>query len=344
MGHHAQFSVVFRTTGGPEIGFGHLRRSLTLATHLTEEGAQVKFVLASTHGEDVLTAAGFSVTVEAAPDRLGQTFALLERVPSPRVCVLDDPYVFPDELAPLRERAPLACLDDTCERLLPADLLVNGSAGAEELPYRKVSTTRYLLGPQYVLLRKEFASEPDRLRVSKEVRRVLVLTGGGEVGTLPKAIALAVIRVLPRTTVDVVRGPFATQLDFAGVHADRVHLHQCPDDVRSLMLRADLAVSGVGQTAYELAATATPALGLRLAADQAVNARGLARAGVLWDLGAVHESGFYERLAEALLQIAGDEQARHAMAVVGRQLVDGRGAERVAAELRSLALSDLCRV
>jgi len=44
-----------------------------------------------------------------------------------------------------------------------------------------------------------------------------------------------------------------------------------PQDVAPLMLAADMAVCGGGQTTSELAATGTPAIAIRLAENQTLN-------------------------------------------------------------------------
>ena len=331
-------SVIVRVAGGPGVGFGHLRRSWTLAGRLIQDGITVHFVAATADGAGILEEAGFSVTVEEHPQSLRCTLDLLSHTPSPRLCLVDDPDMPAVDLAELSACAPVVCIDDTGEREMPVDLAVNGSAGAEALFYRGRSDTRYLLGPKYILLREEFACEQTRPPASPEVRRVLILTGGGRVSALLQEIAAVVKEILPRAAVDVVAGPFGGAVSSPEALVGCVTWHCSPQDVRALMLSADLAVSAGGQTLYELAATATPALGIRVAANQALNLRGLARAGCLRDLGAPEEPDFRARLAGALADLAGDVKAREVMGHKGRNLVDGRGVERVAARLERLLL------
>ena len=330
--------VVFRVAGGPYIGFGHLRRCWTLASLLREQAVDVQFVAASPEAGAILTGAGFAVNIEAHPDSLDQTFRALRKAPPPMVCVVDDPYVPTAGLLAVRQYAPALCIDDTCERFFPVDLVVNGSVGAETLPYHGEPDTRYLLGPSYILLRRSFARDPNRSAPPKAIHRVLVLMGGGETETLTQEIVMVITGLLPDVFVDVVSGPFGTLPAFDGPRYRHVTVHRAPDDLRSFMLDADLAVSGGGQTAYELAATATPTLGIRLARNQAINLRGLAEAGALKDLGSPDDSGFDRRLADALLNLVHDRGARQMMGTSGRRLVDGRGAERVVTYLKALAL------
>ncbi len=332
---NAPSAVIARVAGGPRTGFGHLRRSWTLASRLVQDAVAVHFVCATPDGAGILAEAGFPVTVEDHPRSLARTLDLLRRPPAPRLCLVDDPDLPAAALSDLSACAPLVCVDDTGEREMPVDLAVNGSAGAQHLVYRGLPWTEYLLGPDYILLRREFTGVPKRLPTALDIRRVLVLTGGGGTGTLSRQIAEVVAEVLPRAVVDVVTGPFADSQP-EGEPSDRMTWYRSPQDIRSLMLAADLAVSAGGQTLYELAAAATPTLGVRVTANQSLNLKGLSEAGCLRDIGSPEAPQFRTRLAGTLEELAGDAKTREAMGNRGRRLVDGKGVERVAARIQSL--------
>ncbi len=331
-------SVVFRVAGDPRVGYGHVRRSWTLAARLRDEGFAIHMVTTSQEAASALTEAGFRVTIETSPNRMEQLLGTLRHLGSPMVCIVDDPTFSEDGLAEANRRAPVLCLDDTCERAVPVDVVVNGSAGAETLSYRGRSTTRYLLGPAYILLRSEFAQEPRRAEASETLQRVLLLTGGSGDGGVLSEIVPVIHEVLPQAYLDVVIGPFGAVPALNPSLTAQVRFHQNPENMRSLMLQADIAISGGGQTVYELAATATPTLGIQLAENQAINLRGLAAAGALRHLGAPDENGLTQRLASTLVELAQDPEARAAMGTNGRRVVDGRGTQRVAAAVRTLAL------
>jgi UDP-2,4-diacetamido-2,4,6-trideoxy-beta-L-altropyranose hydrolase len=331
----ARLVVVFRVAGGPRLGFGHVRRCWTLALELAGE-ADLRFVTTTPEAAAALGAAGFDASAEASP---GDT-ALLERalasVPGSVVAVVDDPELSGDGIVQLRRLAPVAAIDDACTRALPADLVINGSAGAADLPYRGAQDTRYLLGPEYIILRRDFALEPFRRRVGAEVRRVLVLGGGGAtVNAVVDETVLAVRGTVPGAEIDVIVGPFASRPVITSDAS--VTVLRNPSNIRRLMLAADLAVTGGGQTAYELAASATPAIGVRLAENQHVNLSGLAAAGVLVDVGVPDEPTFRARLTDTMRRLVADPEYRARMGQAGRRLVDGRGAGRVATEIAALA-------
>lgn len=328
----ASFSAVVRATGGGRLGFGHLRRCWTLADAVVALGGAVRFVTTDAAAAVALAPSRYAVTLEPAPDALAETRRLASTTGA-GVIVVDDPHLEGDDLGSLRALAPVACFDDTAERVLPVDLVVNGAAGAEALVYRGAGRAVTLLGPRFMVLRPEFAGVPAR-PTRDRIGRVLVMLGGGEAGDLAATLVGAILHALAEVSIDVVAGPFTTLPSFAH---PRVTVHRVPSDVRALMTAADVAVTAGGQTCYELAACGTPAVGLQVADNQAPNLEGLARAGVLWNLGRSGDARLEDRVVAALRALDTDVAARQAMAASGRRLVDGRGAVRVADELAALA-------
>jgi UDP-2,4-diacetamido-2,4,6-trideoxy-beta-L-altropyranose hydrolase len=93
-------------------------------------------------------------------------------------------------------------------------------------------------------------------------------------------------------------------------------------------------VAAAGSTALELCFMGIPAVLLSTAPNQRPVAAGLAA------LGAAHDAGPWEHvtpgaLASTLQSLASNTHERERLSVRGRALVDGMGAVRVAARLRS---------
>jgi spore coat polysaccharide biosynthesis predicted glycosyltransferase SpsG len=99
-----------------------------------------------------------------------------------------------------------------------------------------------------------------------------------------------------------------------------------------LMAWADLAVSGGGSTCWELAFMGLPALVLILADNQRAVAEGLDEAGIVVNLG-WHNNLNATDITQAVLSLAGETDARTEMSQRGRQLIDGRGNDRVVSKL-----------
>jgi UDP-2,4-diacetamido-2,4,6-trideoxy-beta-L-altropyranose hydrolase len=225
-------------------------------------------------------------------------------------------------------------IDDLGDRLLPVDLVINGSIHAMTLRYRVPSRTRLMLGPRYMLLREDFAREPQRT-VRERVERVLVTVGGSDPSSLTPRFVEWVRHALGPVEIDVVVGPLfplavAANVETMAQGDSSITVHRDPWDVSSLMFAADLTVCGGGQTTYELAATGTPALAIRLAENQTGNLTGLSAEGAIAWVGDLGDRDLRAKVVTALVALSSSPGRREAMSRSGRRLVDGRGAQRVA--------------
>jgi UDP-2,4-diacetamido-2,4,6-trideoxy-beta-L-altropyranose hydrolase len=332
--------VAFRTDAGSAVGLGHLSRCIALAGALQALGAESRVLLdGDQRAVELALAAGVEASAVARADDPGATVEWCRRLGASALVV--DSYGFlPDDLAALVAAGrPVVVFDDTANRELRVDLVINGGVGARQLPYRGGPQTRYLLGPSYLALRPEFAEAAPRT-IHDNVQRALVTIGGADPGRLTAALVRWAIAALGAITLDVVAGPLVD--DVASIRAavrsvpGRVALHESPKHLRDLMLTADLAITGGGHTLYELAATGTPMVAIRLAENQTPNIDAMRAAGVLAYAGDVHDAALGPVLGATLAALAVDPGQRAEMSRRGRALVDGRGAPRLARALLDL--------
>lgn len=326
--------VAFRTGGGRHVGLGHVRRCLSLAAALRAQGATSLFLLDGDPEVCGLAAAEGVDTVRLRPDHDLEDTVRRCRDLNVDAIVADSYALSPSYFRTLDDAARVvAVLDDLADRELPVTLVVNGAVGAETLRYRGGQQTKYLLGPRYLLLRPEFAASPAR-SVADRVRRVLITVGGSDPHGLTVRLMRWVADTLSSVKQDVVVGPLFENAEAvrkaAKAWPETVTLHDNPKDMRSLMLSADLALCGGGQTIYELAATGTPAIAVRTAENQTVNLKGLSAAGSLMWVGDASDAELEAKVMRELSPLAGDASRRIAMSRQGRVLVDGQGATRVA--------------
>lgn len=326
--------IGIRTEAGPDVGLGHMRRCLTLGRALGKLGARIAFAVNDYPGLlGLIRGEGFDAIVVKEPEDVQETVKWLKSLGAR--AVIADSYGFSvDYLRTLRDRAGfLAVIDDLAGRSLPADAIVNGTVNVTASRYGALPHTLFLLGPRHMLLREEFAQEPCRA-TRHQVERVLITVGGSNAQGLTERLIQWAWAALGPVILDIVIGPFfgdAPAIDAAAmIRPGCGILHVEPADVRALMLQADIAVTGGGQTTYELAAAGTPALGIRIAENQTMNLSGLAAAGSLDYVGDVSDCDLEVKVLEALRSLVNDEKRRAAMSAKGRALVDGRGAERVA--------------
>jgi UDP-2,4-diacetamido-2,4,6-trideoxy-beta-L-altropyranose hydrolase len=329
-------SVLFGASGGRQAGLGHVRRCLSLAGALRERGVECSFVA---HGDAGVAgwvgAAGFPATVVHSGLDLIGAVREAAAVRAASAIVIDSYEVPPAGLSTLLALSTaVVAIDDLADRALPVHLVVNGGVEASALNYRGLSDTQYLLGPAYALLRPEFADEPRRA-IADRAQRALVTVGGSDALGLLAQLVCWTRETLADAEIHAIVSPLSDGqlLESAAGTGGGLVVHRDPEDVRGLMLSADLAVCAGGQTAYELAATGTPAIAIQVAANQAGNLRGLEAAGAALWVGRAGERHLGQRVRDALHALAGDAAARTRMSQAGRRLIDGRGVERVAQAL-----------
>jgi RimJ/RimL family protein N-acetyltransferase len=115
-------------------------------------------------------------------------------------------------------------------------------------------------------------------------------------------------------------------------------LHAFVSDFYRLMTEADLFIGAGGGTSWERAALGLPTISIAVSNNQQANGEVMAAAGAHVFMGA-REQVSVEQLRLAIGFVADNQGLRQSMAARSRQLVDGRGAQRVAAALAGAVLS-----
>ena len=332
----ASGTVLMRCDGGAEIGFGHVRRCLSIARALRDrEGYGVRFAMKE---DDLATkdveAEGFPV--ERMPNGPKEIDWLLQLGAQyePVAAVLDvRTELSATSVMRLRGAGMIvATIDDASQRRLCADAAFYPPVPQVFGLNWRGTESEPLVGWEWVVLGHEsmppFSSKAGRARV-------IVSMGGSD----PQGLTLPVVRVLsgldPYFDVTVVVGPSADcalDQDVAKA-APRFTVVRSPNDLPRLMSEAHLGVISFGVTAYELAALGVPALYLCLTPDHATSASAFELAGMGASLGVGANETLIGQAVESMLA---DRERLKAMSAAGRLNIDGRGAHRIAERVRRL--------
>ncbi|TLM66170.1 MAG: UDP-2,4-diacetamido-2,4,6-trideoxy-beta-L-altropyranose hydrolase [Deltaproteobacteria bacterium] len=298
-GPRGNAKVLIRADASLEIGSGHVMRCLTLAGLLREEGAGVVFACRDLPGGmgDYLRAGGYDVALLPGreSDAAETAAALRTFFPDGADWAVVDHYgldaAWERQLRPHARR--LMAIDDLADRRHDCDLLLDQNYYAD-------GATRYAgllppacvtyLGPQYVLLREEFASARQRLRLRDgRIRRILLFFGGGDPGNLTgRMLAYLQGFVPPEVALDVVVGganPHKPEIAALCERIPGARFHCQVSNMAELMNNADLAIGAGGATTWERCVLGLPALTFVLADNQLRTTQDLAAIGVVRYLG-----------------------------------------------------------
>lgn len=329
------------TEGFAFTGYGHVARCLAIAKSFRNLGIEVTFIV---NGDENVRSQlhDFPLIASDWP----REYPALQRHLSVADFLLVDSYLAPknvyDDLA---ARVPMAIFIDDYNRLdYPAGIIVNGTVGAEAIPYDFKPRRLYLLGGDFVILRDAFKHLPRRSEISEEITRVLVTFGG----TDPLNVTPRVLRLLttffPTWEKTVVLGAAFSDVRTVESLADsrtKLLRNLTAGEMRDAMMTCDLAISAAGQTINELAATGLPSIVFKVAGNQTYNIAGWKKYGFIdayldataeWD---------DSQLCDALRSLASAE-VRRRMSLRGQEAMDGCGPDRLAKRvLRQFALEQL---
>jgi len=329
---------------GPRIGGGHVMRCLTLARALTARGAAVAFA-ANPMAQEVLTVFGardmatYAVSddvAEAARQAVGWARAF-----EADAVLLDHYQLSFEQEAALRDGRRLAVIDDLADRQRPADLIINPGYGRTPADYLGLAPDDavVLAGPEYALVRPEFAAHRDqalaRRREGGHLKHVLISLGLTDVEGITGRVVRALEPHLQGLVLDVVLGDQAPSLPALRERAKTdcgVRLHVDTHAMAELMSQADLAVGAGGSSTWERATLGLPTVTVMLADNQRPMAEAMARVGLTLavDAGA---ADFEAQLVAAVRRLIDDAALRRWLFEAPCHACDGLGAERVAEAL-----------
>ena len=339
----APIRVAIRADAGRQLGTGHYARASAVAQALSAPGGTEIMLVTGEEGA-ALVPAYFpaDVPVIALPpcgdDAAEAMEALRQKGWAPDVIYLDHYGAVAEwEKEAAEARAGLVVLDDL-DAARRADVIVRphgGSVGEAD--------SVVLRGPAYLPLSRHAASLAEEARPagSPQTPRLNVCFGGSD-PTGETAKALQALEDLSGIEADVVIGPGA-QVDPELIEAveqmPQISLHRAPsqEQLARLMATADMALGAGGVMLWERLCIGVPSLVICVAENQRPQIEEMRAAGAIRFIGD-HSNVTANSIVVAVRALADNQSARDALSRTGRALVDGRGALRLAAWIKALAL------
>lgn len=301
--------IAFRTDASLQIGTGHVMRCLTLAGVLRDNGAQCIFITKPHQGHlmDMINQLGHTLAVLDPPESvsrilndtahaawLGTTWTkdATQTLQAIGGRVIDwlvvDHYAldYRWERALRHEVRRVMVIDDLADRPHYCDLLLDQNLGRKHSDYEKLlgARTQTLIGPQYALLRPEFAQWRNYSlgrRKKPQLKNLLVTMGGVDKDNATGQVlsALQDCALPADLQITVVLGPHAPWLREVNAQATNMdwptHVLTGVSNMAQLMADSDLAIGAAGATAWERCAVGLPTLVLIIADNQMSGAKAL---------------------------------------------------------------------
>ena len=319
--------VFMLTEGGDRIGFGHIARCLSICQAFEADGIMPEFVVNGDASiDDVLKNSRYKRF-----NWLEHKKAVLASIKDSDIVVVDSYLADVDFYREVSDSVRIPVYIDDNKRIeYPKGVVVNGAVSAEMLRYPAGGDIIYLLGPDYIPLRKDFWNVPDR-KIREKIERIMITFGGDDAGNMTPSVLRLLSGRYPHVIKTVIIGRGYRNAEEIKAAADeRTELIYFPgaEGMKSVMIESDIAICAGGQTLYELARVGVPAVVVVVADNQLNNARGWQQAGFIKYAGLWEDGMLPDNICAALDQLE-DADRRKKMSQTGRALVDGKGAKRI---------------
>ena len=323
-------TVLIRTDGDHSLGMGHVYRSVSIADEIRRRRFRTVIVTKSRGLDRVIPKRHRIRRITGSPGSIRRAV----REEDPAVSVIDKLEVGTGELGILADGSPTVGIDYTGKN---KGLLGRGI----NMLYQRtgLSGRNSFSGFEYAVLNRKMARLAP-IRVSKDVRRVLVMQGGADTRCYIPAIIRALGDVPGSFTVGVVAGisfKCWRELDAAIAGSPHgVRTYHNAKNMGPIMSGSDMAVTAGGVSSLELCHLGVPSVIVCGEPFEAETASMLQRRGFGTSLG-FRRAPSRRGIAAAVEGLMKDHARRRSMNRAGRALVDGRGTERTVDRILEVA-------
>lgn len=317
------FKIVFQVEGNKKIGMGHMARCLALAHEIKRRiGCDILFLMKDS--DDVIK------------EVLKYGYKIEYRFPRGLVDIFitSVPNISQKYLAKVKERARLiVVIDDSARAQYAADIVVKCSLVPELSKFSQESKSRFLIGPDYIILNKEFQKlNLRKKKINPEVKSILITMGGSDINNLTPKIMKALDELTDIKKIVIV-GPAFEEKEKLKPN-EGYSLKHGVSNMAELMFSSDLAIVGGGVTLYELACVGTPGIVLCQTNYQLLEAKCFKKRGAIVNLG-LGKNLTKETIISTVKSLIKNKGKRKKMSSAGKKIVDGKGAGRVVDKILS---------
>jgi len=307
------------TEGLKNTGYGHITRCLSLYQAFEEKGIQPVIIAnCDDTGKNLAGNAKLSVY-----NWIEEKEKLLSTIAGGDVIVIDS-YLAPKEYytAISENTITPVYIDDYLRIDYPRGIIINGTIGAEKFPYKKNNDQIFLLGVDYIPIRKEFwdiETVPNQPEIN-----ILVIFGGYDSRNLTTSVLNELLNKYPSLIFNVVLG-HSSNPDIENIKNKNLNIyHQLnASEMLKLMLNCQIAISAAGQTTYELARVGLKTIGVGVAENQKYIIRGWIETGFFKEEIWYNDENFLSKIKDSFVQFYENENKSKST------LCDGQGARRI---------------
>ena len=311
--------VVILTEGGKDFGYGHVARCSSIYQAFEHYNIFPNFIV---NGDESIKSILSNIEVEIA-DWLSD----YSIIPDADIVVIDSYF------ADLNFYNKLSCdvsqvvyVDDNNRLEYPKGIIVNGTLNASNMNYVNRENITYLIGNEFIPLRKEFWNIP-KLKINENVESILITMGGNDLRNLtPKLLKLLNENYPHLNKKIIITDSFKHAPEIESLKNNHVKLIYSPNsnEMINIMKSVDLAISSSGQTLYELACIGVPTIAIGIIDNQKNNIKNWINHGFIEYAGCWNDKNILKNIL-GKIEYLKDTNVRFNKRLAGIRAVDGKG-------------------
>ncbi|MCE3278362.1 MAG: glycosyltransferase [Bacteroidetes bacterium] len=259
--------IVFRADGDLIAGYGHVIRSLSLASILKSKYHCV-FIIREPDQflkQEIEKICSEIVEVPKAVNYNKEASQITKKVINTNDIVILDGYHFDSKYQLIIKKSAykVVCIDDIYDRHFTSDIVINHSEGIKESNYSREFYTKLYLGSKYAILRKSFLTNAKRELIPETSEQHVFISMGGtdQKNFTEKALTLC-LKQKNITAIDIVVGSFYAHLEELKVIISRnknikikIHSNLNEKEISSLMKKSTFGICSASTVSYEYSCT-----------------------------------------------------------------------------------------
>lgn len=317
-------------------GRGHLTRCLALAEEFQKRNIIPLLFVDDSGNEEISKVDKRIISLYWITD-----FSLFQEKLVDSDIIIVDSYLAPIKYIQLvSEVAKVPVFFDDYSRLLyPKGILINGSPGSdEELYFQRNNGIKLLTGLSYQIVRPEFNKQLIS-KINPNIQNVFITLGGVINNELLVKIIKTVSEKLSNVNIHAVLGEKTSITVTPNIH---IYEKLSAFEMCELMSSCDIAITGAGQTIFELMITGIPFIAIKTAENQKYNVRGLEKFGLAKTISA--EDVLFEKELKAAIQQITAQEKRKELVDKYKNTIDGKGASRIVTEIIREGIPEMFRL
>lgn len=294
--------LIVITEGGQNIGFGHVTRTISLATNFLSLGYNVEFIINGDNSLNELVESYNNQIFNWLEDKQ----KLLDSLKDSSLILLDSILIEDSHIKQLESlEIPIIFIDDERQRnILEKGFVVDWTVFRDnDLTFiDKKENVTYLLGSLFTPLRKEFCNA-ELNQINQNVSKIMVTFGGLDIRNLTPMILKLLNKNFPNFKKDIIIGAgFSNIEEIKKNITENTNLiyNATAQDMINAMQTSDIAIASGGQTLYELAKIGLPTIGILLVDNAKDDTFGWNKAGFLRYVGSFNEIGLEKNIIKEI--------------------------------------------